>query len=137
MGPTKIFNQLKEFTGAGDVPKFGTGSVVVVRKEQADCEEITVFMVCYGQATSEKRRVIVPKDTPLENMRELFGRSMAQEVMRDENDFTFNGSDLKRPVYMFSNKCNLNLAFCYDNHVEQLVKKISTLRRAHSDQISD
>jgi hypothetical protein len=100
MDSTKIINSLKELIGAGDVPKLGTGSGC---KEQvpADCEEITVFMVCYGQATSEKRRVIVPKDTPLENMRELFGRSMAQEVMRNENHFTFSGSDLKRPVYMF------------------------------------
>lgn len=134
MNPTKFWNHVREFTGAGDVPKFGTGSGC---KEQAECEEITVFMVCYGQATSEKRRLVVPKDTPLENMRELFGRSMAQEVMRDENYFTFNDSDLKRPVYMFSNKCNLNLAFCYDSHVEQLMKRIPTMKRAHPDQISD
>lgn len=105
----------------GDVPKFGSGRPC----KEAECDEIKVSMVCYGQATAEKRRLIVPKDTTLEAMKASFGRPMGQEVICDENYFIFNDGDLKKPVYMFSNKCNLNLYFCFDSHVDELKKKLA------------
>ena len=89
---------------------------------------ITVFMVCYGQATSEKRRMTVPKNTTLKTMKCLFGRPMSQEVVADENYFIFNEEDLNKPVYMFSNKCCLSLSFCYDSHIKEIRNKLPDLQ---------
>jgi hypothetical protein len=122
------FQTLKSFKelilGAGDVPKFGQGTS---ETECANCTEVTVFMVCYGQTSAEKRRISVPRDTPLARMRDLFGREMGQEVMADENYFVFNDSELTKPLYMFSNRCCLTLSFVYENHIKEFQRKATSL----------
>jgi len=113
-GIGSIWKNIEKIRGTliGDLPKFGSGSM---KRECEECDHITVFMVCYGQATSEKRRMIVPKNTTLKTIKGHFGRPMSQEVVADENYFIFNEDDLNKPVYMFSNKCCLSLSFCYDS----------------------
>ena len=122
-GIDSIWKNIEKIRGTliGDVPKFGPGSM---KRECEECDQITVFMVCYGQATSEKRRVTVPTNTTLKTMKGLFGRPMAQEVITDENFFIFNEEDLNKPLSMFSNKCCLSLSFCYDSHIKGLRNKL-------------
>lgn len=96
-------------------PKFGNGDS---EKEKQCCNEIKVFMICYGITglglNGERRRMLMDKNITLRNTKKLFGRSFDQEFIRDENGFIFNNEDLDKPLYNFSNKCCLNINFTYD-----------------------
>jgi hypothetical protein len=110
----------------GDVPKFGAGND---KKELEECPDIHVFMVCYGQSTVEKRKAVMEKSTTIRQARDDFGRPMKQELICDENHFRFNENDLDKALYKFSNKCHLNLAFIYENHINTAISKISDLSK--------
>ena len=87
-------------------PSFGPGNP---KQEEADCDEIQVFMYCVGITSLEKRRIALPVQTPVSEVRERFGRDMSQDLIFDENDFQI--LDTHRPISHFSNKCLLNLKF--------------------------
>lgn len=98
-----------------------------MKKECAECDQITVFMVCHGQATAEKRRVSIPKTTTLRAMKGLFGRPIAQEVIADENWFMFSEEDLEKPVCAFSNGCLLSISFFFESHFKETKRKVETV----------
>lgn len=104
----------------GEAPKFGQEDPRIESK----CEQIHVFMVCFGQATVEHRRVVLPPNTTIRAAKGLFGRDMAQNLVRDENGFRFNESALEKPISNFSNHCNLLIQFTCEDHLKELQSKL-------------
>lgn len=126
MGPVK---SLTSVPGAvtktlhGDTPKFGLGSV----ESEAKCKEIHTFMICCGQASIEKRRAILDRETKLKDTRNYFGRDMTQDLIYDENYFRFSDEDMEKPLHKFSHNCKLNLSFLYSSssHLKELGNKFN------------
>lgn len=100
--------------------KFGPGNP----KIEEECDMINAFMVCCGHTLVERRREKLDRNTTLRDTMVQFGRPMKQSLIADENYFIFNNKDLDRPLWMFSNKCNINLMFMFESHLKEVKDKI-------------
>ena len=45
--------------------------------------------------------------------------SLPQDLVGDESDFIFGSHELKKPLWHFSNKCKVNVAFFYSEHIRK------------------
>lgn len=101
--------------------KFGVGDP---KKEEANCEMIQAFVTCFGVGGLgvEKRRFWLSKDATLTDASKLFvettgKKHLAQDLLGDENYFAFGHTEMKRPLWYFSNQCNLNISIYYSDHL--------------------
>lgn len=104
------------------IPKFGQGHP----REEADCPDVHAFVACYGVAGAfvEKRRFLMKKNDTLADVKKAFieetkRTSLPQDLVGDESDFIFGDRELKSPLWHFSNKCRVNVAFFYSDHIRK------------------
>ena len=94
-------------------------------EEEACCSEIRVFMFCVGRTAVEKKRVFLPSHTKLTEVRNHFGREMAQTLILDENEFEILDTDL--PISRFSKGCSLNVQFTFADNLVTAASRAARL----------
>ena len=78
-------------------------------------------MLRHDHLSIDKRRVILKASTKLKNVRDHFGSELKQDLVFDENFFRFHVDDLEKPLWKFSNGCNLNLSFVYESQLREVL----------------
>lgn len=117
---------VKELWSSAALPKFGYSSA---QSQEKNCEQILVLMQCTGNVTERRYRASLPPNTTLRQAKnEYFDKNIEQKTILDENNFRFSEQDLDKPIWLFSNRCGLSISFQYENHVEGLQNKASSIR---------
>ena len=129
-GGKKIEEKMWQSVEAAPFPKFGQGQPLL---EKENCPEITAFFACYGTAglSVDKRRLILPQTNSIIDAKLAYitsiGKPIDQHLISDENSFVFADQDIRRPLWYFSNKCNVNFTFTYASISDHITKPLRSL----------
>ena len=110
---SKVLKETKGILSLSDQYKFGPGGIPI--KEECNCEEIRVFLVKYDllgfrEVPQSRRRITLDKNIKLEDIHTKISNIRKDDIITDENFYRYEQADLDKPLYKFSNNCNISLS---------------------------
>jgi len=103
-----VYESLREILFDEKIKKFGTPGKTEKEKK---CPEFRAYLYCQGHLSTEKRSVILPKNSTLQDAKDAFGRTMRQTKICDEEFHEINNP--LEPIWERSTDCNISLIFQY------------------------
>lgn len=112
------------FSREEPIPKFGAPSG---EEAEMKCKDIHVYMIAarglsdFIGIDGERRRKVMNPAATIKDARSQFGKELlVQDLVKDENSYIINEADLDKPLYKFSNKCQLALTFVHSDRIRHI-----------------